>query len=117
MNIADFDYELPPGLIAQTPIEPRDASRLLVVHRDSGRIEHRVFREIGDYLRPDRAPPVVLVAGELRPHIALLIAEAHPGVPVVAFEELAATVEVIEVGRVGGGAEPGPNFHAGASNP
>jgi S-adenosylmethionine:tRNA-ribosyltransferase-isomerase (queuine synthetase) len=51
-NISDFDYGLPQELIAQTPIEPRDASRLLVVHRDSGIFEHRHFREIGDYLRP-----------------------------------------------------------------
>jgi S-adenosylmethionine:tRNA ribosyltransferase-isomerase len=51
-NISDFDYELPQELIAQTPIEPRDASRLLVVHRDSGIFEHRHFRDIGDYLRP-----------------------------------------------------------------
>ena len=34
------------------PIEPRDASRLLVLHRDTGAIEHRTFREIGAYLRP-----------------------------------------------------------------
>ena len=52
MNIADFDYELPHVLIAQTPIEPRDASRLLIVHRESGRLEHRIFRDIGEYLRP-----------------------------------------------------------------
>jgi S-adenosylmethionine:tRNA ribosyltransferase-isomerase len=51
-NIADFDYRLPPELIAQTPVEPRDSSRLLVLHRETGRIEHRVFREIGAYLRP-----------------------------------------------------------------
>ncbi len=51
-NISDFDYELPQELIAQTPIEPRDASCLLVVHRDSGIFEHRHFRDIGDYLRP-----------------------------------------------------------------
>ena len=51
-NIRDFDYEMPQELIAQTPIEPRDASRLLVVHRDSGVFEHRHFRDIGDYLRP-----------------------------------------------------------------
>ena len=51
-NIRDFDYELPQELIAQTPIEPRDASRLLVVHRDSGVFEHRHFRDVGDYLRP-----------------------------------------------------------------
>jgi len=51
-NISDFDYELPEELIAQTPIEPRDASRLLVVHRDNGILEHRHFWDIGDYLRP-----------------------------------------------------------------
>jgi len=51
MRIADFDYDLPPELIAQTPIEPRDSSRLLVLHRETGVIEHRVFREIGAYLR------------------------------------------------------------------
>jgi len=52
MEIGDFDYALPPELIAQTPIEPRDSSRLLVAHRDTGALEHRVFAEIGDYLRP-----------------------------------------------------------------
>jgi S-adenosylmethionine:tRNA ribosyltransferase-isomerase len=51
-NIRDFDYELPQELIAQTPVEPRDASRLLVVHRDSGTFEHRHFRDIGEYLLP-----------------------------------------------------------------
>jgi S-adenosylmethionine:tRNA ribosyltransferase-isomerase len=51
-KISDFDYDLPQGLIAQTPIEPRDASRLLVVYRDSGMFEHRHFRDIGAYLRP-----------------------------------------------------------------
>lgn len=52
MNIAEFDYHLPPERIAQTPAEPRDSSRLLVVHRERGTLEHRVFRDIGDYLRP-----------------------------------------------------------------
>ena len=52
MNIADFDYHLPPELIAQTPIEPRDSSRLLVIHRDTQAIEHRVFTDIAEYLRP-----------------------------------------------------------------
>ena len=51
MRLADFDYALPPELIAQHPASPRDASRLLVVHRATGQLEHRVFREIGDYLR------------------------------------------------------------------
>jgi S-adenosylmethionine:tRNA ribosyltransferase-isomerase len=47
-----FDYILPPRLIAQSPAERRDASRLLIVHRDTHRIEHRLFSDIGEYLRP-----------------------------------------------------------------
>ena len=52
IRISDFDYSLPQELIAQTPIEPRDASRLLVLNRSNGTIEHRHFRDIGAYLRP-----------------------------------------------------------------
>lgn len=52
MKISDFDYDLPTELIAQTPIEPRDASRLLVVNRASRTWEHRHFRDLGAYLRP-----------------------------------------------------------------
>ena len=52
MRTSDYDYHLPPHLIAQTPAEPRDSSRLLVLHRSTGRIEHRQsFRELVDYLR------------------------------------------------------------------
>jgi len=50
--LSDFDYALPPELIAQHPVEPRDAARLLVVDRSSGRFEHRVFRDLPEYLRP-----------------------------------------------------------------
>jgi S-adenosylmethionine:tRNA ribosyltransferase-isomerase len=52
MKTSDFNYTLPPGLIAQTPIEPRDYSRLLVLNRRKGTIEHRQFFNIIDYLRP-----------------------------------------------------------------
>ena len=52
LKISDFDYDLPPALIAQTPLEPRDSSRLLVLKRATGTLEHRRFREIGEYLRP-----------------------------------------------------------------
>jgi S-adenosylmethionine:tRNA ribosyltransferase-isomerase len=51
VKTSDFDYDLPPEYIAQTPVEPRDASRLMVVHRDSGEIAHRTFRDIAGYLR------------------------------------------------------------------
>ena len=52
MRIEDFDYDLPPALIAQHPAAKRDESRLLVLHRDSGAIEHRSFRDAADYLEP-----------------------------------------------------------------
>jgi len=51
VKTSDFDYNLPLGLIAQSPVEPRDHSRLMVLHRESGLIEHRRFFEIIDYLR------------------------------------------------------------------
>ena len=50
MKTSLFNYELPSELIAQTPVEPRDASRLMVIHRNTGLIEHRFFHEIGSYL-------------------------------------------------------------------
>ena len=48
---SDFYYDLPEELIAQTPAEPRDSSRLLVYHRDTHAIEHRIFRDVTDYLK------------------------------------------------------------------
>ncbi len=50
MKTSDFDYNLPESSIAQTPAEPRDSSRLLVLHRDTGEVEHRIFRDVTDYL-------------------------------------------------------------------
>jgi S-adenosylmethionine:tRNA ribosyltransferase-isomerase len=52
MKTSDFDYTLPPELIAQSPIEPRDSSRLMALNRAAGSIEHRRFSEIRDCLRP-----------------------------------------------------------------
>ena len=52
MKKSDFYYDLPQELIAQTPLEPRDSSRLLVLGRESGAIEHHVFREIPSFFRP-----------------------------------------------------------------
>ena len=52
MKTSDFYYDLPQELIAQTPLERRDSSRLLVLHRISGELEHRHFYDIIDYLQP-----------------------------------------------------------------
>lgn len=52
MDLKDFNYDLPEKLIAQDPLEDRSSSRLMVLHKDTGRIEHKIFRDIIDYLNP-----------------------------------------------------------------
>ena len=52
MLLSDFDYHLPEEAIAQAPVEPRDSSRLLVLDRETGAIQHRVFRDLVGYLCP-----------------------------------------------------------------
>jgi len=52
LKTADFSYHLPPDRIAQRPVRPRDASRLLVYQEDSGRVTHTRFYQLGDYLDP-----------------------------------------------------------------
>jgi len=74
LKTSDFDYELPPELIAQTPVEPRDASRLLVLNRDSGTLEHFRFRDLGSFLQPGD----LLVLNETRVIPARLYAHKIP---------------------------------------
>ena len=69
MLTSDFDYDLPPELIAQEPAPDRDGCRLLVMDRATGALEDRVFRDIVDYLHPGD----VLVANETRVMPARLI--------------------------------------------
>ena len=75
MKTSDFDYHLPAEYIAQTPIEPRDRSRLLILDRDRGAIQHSTFREIGHYLRPGD----LLVLNETRVIPARIYAAKLPG--------------------------------------
>jgi len=53
LRTKDFHYDLPPELIADRPLAERSASRMMVLHRDSGTIEHRMFRDLPGYLKPD----------------------------------------------------------------
>ena len=53
MKTTEFDYHLPPELIAQTPIEPRDGSRLMVIDRRAGEITHHHFFDLPNHLHPD----------------------------------------------------------------
>lgn len=50
MKTSDFFYELPQNLIAQTPVEPRDSSRLMILDKNTGAVEHKIFRDLTDYL-------------------------------------------------------------------
>lgn len=70
-----YDYHLPEGRIAQAPSEPRDASRLLAWSVGSGRVEHRRFRDILEYLRPDD----LLVLNDTRVLPARLLGNREPG--------------------------------------
>ena len=74
MKTADFMYDLPESSIAQTPAEPRDHSRLMVLHRDTDQIEHRHFYDVIDYLSPGD----VLVVNDTRVIPARLLGERVP---------------------------------------
>lgn len=75
MKTSDFDYHLPPASIAQTPVEPRHASRLLVLNRAGGELEHATFSEVGRYLRPGD----LLVINQTRVIPARVYARKLPG--------------------------------------
>jgi S-adenosylmethionine:tRNA ribosyltransferase-isomerase len=75
LKTSDFDYHLPSEYIAQTPIEPRDASRLMLLDRKSETIAHSVFRNIGERLQPGD----LLVLNETRVIPARLYAAKLPG--------------------------------------
>lgn len=75
MLVSELDYELPEDLIAQSPAEPRDSSRLMVVDARDGRISHHVFRELPGFLRPGDA----LVLNETKVLPARLVARKPSG--------------------------------------
>lgn len=87
MKTSDFFYELPPERIAQTPIEPRDAARMMVIHRDTGRREDRIFRDLPDFLQPGD----VMVINETKVIPARLLGEK---------EETRVPVEVLLLRRI-----------------
>jgi len=74
LRTSDFDYDLPTSLIAQTPLEQRDQSRLLVLDRKSGEVRHAIFKDIGTYLQEGD----ILVINETRVMPARLFARKLP---------------------------------------
>ena len=86
MKTSDFDYHLPESSIAQIPVEPRVSSRLLVLHRDTGDLEHKIFRDVKDYLitgdllvlNQTRVIPARIFAGkETGGRVELLLGAGH----------------------------------------
>jgi S-adenosylmethionine:tRNA ribosyltransferase-isomerase len=75
MHLDDFYYQLPEELIAQTPAQERDSSRLMVIHRDSGKIEHRFFHHLGEYLGPGD----ILVVNDTKVRSARLLGSKETG--------------------------------------
>lgn len=75
MKTSDFNFELPPELIAQTPIEKRDSSRLLLLNKETGETEHKHFYDLPAYLRPGDC----LVLNDSRVLPARLIGKREPG--------------------------------------
>ncbi|HVI84141.1 MAG TPA: S-adenosylmethionine:tRNA ribosyltransferase-isomerase, partial [bacterium] len=78
MKVSDFDFVLPPHLIAQSPARPRDSARLLVLDRQTGRVSHGVFQDLPQHLRPGD----VLVLNETRVFPARLRAGRPSGAAV-----------------------------------
>jgi len=106
LKTSDFDYDLPPGLIAQTPVEPRDHSRLMVVRRADGRISHARFYDLPEYLRPGD----LLVFNDSRVIPARLYGTSVPS---------GARIELLLLERLGGGSwrslvKPGRRMREGA---
>jgi S-adenosylmethionine:tRNA ribosyltransferase-isomerase len=75
MKTSDFDYHLPESSIAQTPAEPRDSSRLLILHREDGNIKHKIFHDVIDYLQPND----LLVLNQTRVIPARIFAKKETG--------------------------------------
>ncbi len=81
LKTADYDYVLPAELIAQAPLARRDDSRLMVVHRSTGAIEHRMFRDMADLI----APGDLLVRNVTRVFRARLLGTRDSGAPAEVF--------------------------------
>ena len=106
LKTSDFDYELPPELIAQAPIEPRDHSRLMVVDRAGGRIRHARFYDLPEYLEPGD----LLVFNDSRVIPARLYGSSVPS---------GARIELLLLERLGGGSwrslvKPGRRMRQGS---
>jgi S-adenosylmethionine:tRNA ribosyltransferase-isomerase len=113
LRASDFAYDLPAGLVAQQPLADRGASRLLVLHRDRGTVEHRHFADLAELV----APPDVLVLNTSRVIPARLRGTRTGGGPaelLLVREEAAGTW--LAMGHPGGKLKPGRRVDVGADS-
>ena len=106
MKTSEFDFDLPEELIAQTPLKERSESRLLILHRSTGEIEHRHFYDLCDYLKPGdvlvsnntRVIPARLFGTkeETNAHVELLLLKQEGDV----WECLVGNARVVKMGTV-----------------
>ena len=111
MKTSDFDFALPEELIAQTPLENRDASRLLLLNRKTGKVQHRTFRDLPGILRPGGA----LILNESKVIPARLLGHKIPGGAAIEFLLLDRREENVWeiITRPGRKALPGARFSFG----
>lgn len=110
LRLADLDFDYPDDLVARHPAEPRDAARLMVIDRASGRIEHRIFRDLPAYLRPNdalvvndtRVIPVRLFGtkADTGAKIELLLLRAIPDAGPHTWECLALPAKKLRLGTI-----------------
>lgn len=105
LSLYEFDYELPDELIAQEPIEPRDAARLMVLRRATRTIEHRIFRELPSLLDPGD----LLVVNDSRVLPARLFGQRRTGgmVEILLVQPLEGTTLWLALGRPARKLRPG----------
>ena len=104
MRVEDFDYQLPEELIAQDPIEPRDASRLLIMDKTTGALRHSVFNQLGQELHPGD----MLVINDTKVLPARLFATKESGATIELSLELNLWQCLVRPGRK---ALPGVKLH------
>ena len=99
MKTSEFDYDLPSEFIAQTPVEPRDSSRLLVLDRAKNQLTHTFFNQVGQYLKPGD----LLVVNETKVIQARLFAQKATGgrIEILLLREMDATTWEVLIGGKG----------------
>ena len=99
MKLSEFKYDLPSGLISLYPAENRDESRMMVVHRESGTLEHKIFKDIVDYMRVALKFPLIIWGAPCDRMHAIATGFARAGMPVIMGPESAFAGKRFRIGN------------------